>query len=322
MAERDLYAVLGVPRNADAETIKKSYRKLALKHHPDRNPNNKKEEETFKLVNSAYEVLSDEKKRAIYDEFGEVGLRDGFDVERMRQYQRARASGGASGQVSLDDLFGQGGPFQGSAGTTGRSSDYASIFEQLFQGQQPGGARGGRTGSYPGNIESELTIEFTLAVRGGELALEVNGESVKVRIPPGVQDGARLRIPGKGHRGPRGKRGDLLLTVHVEVHPRYWLEDNDLHVRVPVTIPEAWKGAKIKVPTVDGEVLVRVPAHTANGAKLRVRGKGIPGSTAGAPTDLLVHIEVAMPPPTAAIDEAIDAIESIVTADPRADLRL
>lgn len=322
MAEKDLYAILGVARNADADTIKKAYRKLALQHHPDRNPDNKREEELFKTINHAYEALSDPKKRALYDEFGELGLKEGFDPQRVRQYQRWQAAG--HGGPSIEDLFG-GAPEEGVV-------DFSSIFGQFFQGQPGGGARrrrgaGGVSFETEGptrgpNLEGDIRIDLAQALRGGEMSLNIHGETIKVRIPPGAKDGSRLRIPGKGVPAPGGRAGDLMLTVHIEPHPSFWLEDDDLHVRIPITVAEAWKGAKVKVPTPEGEVVVRVPAKTNSGTKLRIRAKGVPGRGHHPPSDLIAHVEIVLPPHSASTDEAIDALEQAYTADPRADLRL
>ena len=325
-AEEDLYKVLGVERSADAETIKKSYRKLALKFHPDKNPGDKKAEETFKKINHANEVLSDAKKRALYDEFGEVGLREGFDPSRARQYSQWHSQSGMG--PDLNDLFGQGeGPV-----------DFASIFDRLFGGQQGmGGARRGRGqspfgGSSPfgggfggnmamrgGDLEGEVTVDFAHAIRGGELSLNVNGAPVTVRIPPGAREGSRLRVPGKGMPSPSGgPSGDLVLAIHVRPHESFWLEDDDLHVRVPITLGEAFRGGKIRVPTPEGDVNVTVPQRTQSGAKLRLRGKGIPAGKKRAASDLIVHLEVAVPENES--PEILAAVETLETAY-RGDVR-
>lgn len=316
MAEQDLYSVLGVSRDAEAEAIKKAYRALALKHHPDRNPDNKKAEESFKGVNHAYEILSDAKKRKLYDDFGEVGLREGFNADAYRQWQ---ATGGGGGGGS------QGGGFEDIFGAGGGNVDFSEIFGQHFQGGRGSGGSpfgGGRGRPRRGrDLESEVTIDLPLAVRGGEVTLNVRNESVRVRIPSGAKEGTRLRIAGKGMPSPGGQPGDLVLAVKVEAHPWFWIEDDDLHVRLPVALAEAWRGTKVTIPTPQGEVTLRVPPHTAHGAKLRLRGKGIPGSAKREASDLMVHVEIAALPETEATDEAIKLLETVQATAPRDDLR-
>jgi curved DNA-binding protein len=307
MAEKDFYSVLEVPRGADADAIKKAYRALAMKFHPDRNPGNKSAEERFKAINQANDVLSDPKKRALYDEFGEMGLRDGFNADQYRQYQRS-TGGGARG---AEDAFG------------GGNVDVSDLFEQLFSGGAGAGARrrGARAPIRGADLEGEITIDLPDAVRGVELPITVNSNSLKVRVPPGVHDGARLRIPGKGQAPPGGHPGDLMLTVHVRPHASYWIEDENLHVRVPVTLPEAWRGAKVKVPTPGGELTVRVPPKTSSGAKLRLRGKGIVHGRSAEASDLIVHIEIALPKDLPEVEEIIQQLERVDESDPRAELR-
>ncbi len=322
MADKDFYELLGVSRGADAEAIKKAYRALALKYHPDRNPGDKKAEETFKAINSAYDVLSDPKKRALYDEFGEVALREGFNADQYRQYQSA--FGGSGGAVNFEDLFG--GAAGGAAG-----GDYASIFEQFFGGGVPGGVRvnvgGGRRGQRPRvptrgpDLEGEVSIDLPTAIRGGEVGLNVNGSSITVKVPPGIKDGHKLRLAGKGVPSPGGEPGDLLLTVRVQEHPSFWRDGDDLHMRVPVSIAEAWRGAKVKVPTPAGEITLKVPPHTNSGARLRLRGKGIPSHGHREATDLIAHIEIVLPPADARIEDAITTIEHASLANPRAELK-
>lgn len=306
---KDLYAVLGVARDADDDAIKKAFRKLAMKYHPDKAPG-KANEARFKEVNQAHEVLADKEKRALYDEFGEMGLRDGFNADQYRQYQRYTGGAGARGG---EDAF------------SGGNVDVSDLFEQLFSGgagvagaRRRGGARAPVRGA---DLEGEITIDLPDAVRGIELPITVNGNSLKVRVPPGVHDGARLRIPGKGQAPPGGHPGDLMLTVHVRPHTFFWIEDENLHVRVPVTLPEAWRGAKVKVPTPGGELTVRVPPKTSSGAKLRLRGKGITHGRGGEASDLIVHIEIALPKDLPEIEEIIQQLERVDESDPRAELR-
>lgn len=318
---QDLYAVLGVAKGADAETIKKAYRKLAQQLHPDKNPGKADVEARFKAVNQAYNVLSDPKKRKLYDEFGEDGLREGFDPERARAYQQWSSRGGRGGGgpnvwtsgegVRLEDLF-------GGAVPGGRVGDAGDMFGDLF-----GRGRRSRGPAKGGDLESELSIDFASAVRGSTMELRLgSGKEITVRIPPGAAEGSRIRIPGQGAPSPNGgPAGDLVVLLHVEPHPFFRREEDDLHLDVPVTVPEAFMGAKIRVPTVDGFVSLRVPEGTQSGNVLRVRGKGVvrKGKTPG---DLYVHFQVRIPtdrsPETVALIEQLAAQQ---TEDPRGELK-
>jgi curved DNA-binding protein len=309
MAE-DLYSTLGVAKGVDADALKKAYRKLAKDLHPDKNPDNAKAETRFKSVNHAYEVLSDSKKRALYDEFGEEGVRDGFDAERMRQYRGFQSqrggTGGRGGQVNLEDLFG------------GANGGADGAFGDFF------GRSGFRRGPSPGaDMESEVTIELGAALRGTTVNLPPMLHSVSIRIPPGAEDGARLRVTGYGAPSTSGgPPGDLILIVRVASHPFFRREDQDLHVDVPVSITEAFFGAKVKVPTIDGSVSLKVPERTKNGTVVRLRGKGVhrAGLVAG---DLFAHFKVVLPensdPAFVALLEQLRAFE---VSDVRESLRL
>jgi curved DNA-binding protein len=324
VASTDFYAELGVARNASTDEIKKAFRALAMKYHPDRNPNDKAAEERFKRINQAYEVLSDPKKRALYDEFGEIGLREGFDPERARQYMRWQQA--SRGGPNLEDLFVGTDPSQ--------PIDFNVIFERFFSGM---GGMGGAASPFSGfrggagyamrgrDLEGELTIDFAQAVRGGEVSLNVNGSTITVRIPPGARDGSRIRVPGKGlPSSGNGSPGDLLLNIKVKPHDRFWIEESgDLHVRMPITLGEAYKGAKIRVPTPDGDVMVTIPPRAKSGMRLRVRGKGVPASKKRPATDLIVHLELVLPEAESPeISAAIDTLEKGYVSDVRRDVRL
>jgi curved DNA-binding protein len=322
---RDFYSVLGLSRSATADEIKKSYRKLAAKLHPDKNPGNKSAEAQFKEVNRAYEALGDPKKRALYDEFGEDALREGFDAERMRQYkawasqQGAGGGGGGGGGVpfNIEDLFrgtgGQGGVDFGGGGM-------GEIFGDLF------GARGRRRARGPSrgpDQESEITIDFPAAVRGGMFTLRTSdsAEPITVRIPPGADEGSKLRIAGQGAPGSNGgSRGDLLLNIHVRPHPFFRRDKSDLHLDLPVTPGEAYEGAKVKVPTPDGSVTLKVPPHTQSGQVARLKGKGVVKKNAP-PGDLYVHFLVQLPAvESPEVKEAIEVLDESFKEDPRAHI--
>jgi curved DNA-binding protein len=320
MAE-DLYAVLGVPKNAEADAIKKAYRKLASQLHPDKNPGNKAAEARFKQATHAYEVLSDGKKRRVYDEFGEEGLREGFDPERMRAYRQwasrqgrggaAEGPGGFQGQaVDLEDLFG---------GAGGGGGGFGDLFGDLM-----GRARRPRGPTKGADLESEVTIDFASALHGATLELHPQGEGsnpVTVRIPAGAHDGSRVRIAGQGGPSPNGgPRGDLVLTLHVTPHPHFRRERDDLHLDLPITIPEAYHGAKVRVPTVEGTVSLKVPERTQSGHVVRLRGKGV-ARKGRAPGDLYVHFLIQIPQEGGSdVAKLVDALGQYQTDDARRDI--
>jgi curved DNA-binding protein len=316
----DLYSVLGVSKSADGDAIKKAYRKLAAQLHPDKNPGNKKAEERFKQVNHAYDVLGDSKKRKLYDEFGEDGLREGFDPDRVRAYRdwqsrQGRRGGAASaypGQtVDLEDLFAGGTP----AGGIG------DLFGDIFNRSRR--TRGPAKGP---DLESEITIDFASALRGATLELRPQGTAgapVTVRIPAGAAEGSRVRIAGQGGPSPSGgPSGDLVLSIHVTPHPFFRREGDDLHLDLPVTLAEAYHGARVKVPTVDGPVTLKVPEGTQSGNVVRLRGKGV-AKKGRSPGDLYVHFLVRIPAdPTPDVAKLIDELAKHQPGDPRAEIRL
>jgi curved DNA-binding protein len=329
MAE-DFYSVLGVPKDADADTIKKAYRKLARDLHPDRNPAGKGSSDArFKAVNRAYEVLHDPAKRKLYDEFGEDALREGFDAEKVRAYKQ------------WQQRAGNGGGFRGSPGGFGGGGFGGGVsIEDLFGGAVPGGNVGGVGGDFSdlfgrasrrrgpvkgSDYEQELTVDFVSAVRGTTLQLRnpSSPEPVTVRIPPGADEGSRVRIKGQGGASPNnGPHGDLILVIHVEPHPLFKREGDDLTVEVPITVSEALKGAKVKVPTFEGDVTLKVPPGTQSGTKLRVRGKGV-ARKGREPGDLYVRLMIHVPVAHAAeLTKLADEIAKYETEDVRANLRI
>ena len=326
MAE-DFYAVLGVPKNAEPDAIKKAYRKLAGQLHPDKNPGNKTAEARFKQVNRAYDALGNASKRRLYDEFGEDGLREGFEAERVRaQREWARQPRGrdggmpgggmpGGGQVDLEDLFGAGARGAGGAG------GFGDLFGDLM-----GRARRNQGPAKGPDLESEVTIDFASALRGATLELRpqgAEGAPVTVRVPAGAQDGGRVRIRGQGApSSSSGPPGDLWLTIHVTPHPHYRREGDDLHLDLPITIAEAYHGAKVRVPTVDTTVTLKVPEGAQSGQVVRLRGKGVArkGHEAG---DLYVHFLVQVPHDTRAeVRELIDQLAKFQTEDPRAAIAI
>jgi DnaJ-class molecular chaperone len=290
MAEsKNLYELLGVARDADTDAIRKAYRKLARQHHPDLNPGDEAAEERFKQVSRAWEVLEDPEKRRNYDEFGEASLEGGFDADRAR---RAREAFGAR--------FG-GGPQGGSAGDEFSFGDLDDVLGRFFGG---GGRRGGF--SMPGaDLEAGLELDFEEAIRGGEKRLVigrpdasggVSNETLTVRIPPGVDTGGTLRIPGKGGHGVGGAPpGDLRVSLRVRPHRLFQREGRDLSLDLPVHLREATLGARIEVPTLDGRATLTIPPGTDGGTRLHMRGKGVPDPRGGKAGDLLVRVRIRVP---------------------------
>lgn len=298
MAET-LYEVLGVAKDAKPDAIRSAYRKLARKHHPDVNPGDKKAEERFKKIATAYEVLSDDKRRAAYDEFGEESLQGGFDADKAREYakwqrvrQQQRPTGFEGGPVEFD-------------------------LSELFGGGRRGGPRRGR--------DLHATVELGLrdALRGAEVSLEIPDQgTVRVRIPPGADTGSTIRVPGKGSPGAGGApAGDLVIETEVRPHPHLRREGLDLHLTLPVTLEEAYNGASIDVPTFEGAIVLKIPPRSQNHAKLRLRGKGVARKeTRG---DLIVELDVRMPDkPDDALAEALRASRAAYSVPVREELKL
>ncbi len=284
---KDYYEVLGAPKDADEKAIKAAYRKLARKYHPDVNPNKAEAETKFKEINEAYEVLSDKDKRAKYDQFGadwqraqQSGQTGDFDWSR---YQAGQQPGGHTRYTTedLQDLFGEGAPF----------SDF---FTQLFGAgaaqAQPRAARGR-------DIEQPVTVTLAEAYKGTVRRLKrSDGPTIEVKIPPGVDNGSRMRVKGHGMPGRRGQPGDLWLVISVEDDPRFVREGNDLHTRVQVPLYAAMLGGEATVPLLEGKARLRIPAETQPGSELRLKGQGMPvygdARTRG---DLYVGIDVRLP---------------------------
>jgi curved DNA-binding protein len=294
--ERDLYSILGVARDADEGTIRKAYRQLARRYHPDVNPGDSDAEDRFKDISRAYDVLSDADKRRNYDEFGEVSLQGGFDADKARQAREAFAS-----------RFGREGPqdFRGfEAEGSGRTEfgGLDDLFSDLFSRRGWGDVRRERRGS---DLEAELELDFVDAARGCEQRISIarpqpdgslRQETVTVRIPPGVSDGGRIRLRGKGAAGRRGApAGDLYARIRVRPHRFFRREGRDLHLDLPVTVGEAALGAKVEVPTLEGRVTLTIPPGTDSGAKLRLRGKGVCSPSGGPAGDLYVVVQIRVP---------------------------
>lgn len=270
----DYYVTLGVERNADANTIKKAYRKLAQKHHPDRNQGDKKAEERFKKISEAYAVLSDPEKRSQYDRFGDTGFHQRFSQEDIFR------------NADFGDLFGN---FGGE-----------DLFSQLF------GGRGGHAGcgqhrqQKGQDYSMQVNIPFRLAITGGERHInyqhEGRNEQLKVKIPAGTESGTKLRVAGKGGPSPTGgKPGNLILQIEVDADPLFSRDGNNLLVHVAIPFSEICLGTSVEVPTLDTPKRVKVPAGMQPGQKIRLRGFGVPASGRRPAGDLYAVIDVSVP---------------------------
>jgi len=321
MADRDFYAVLGVSRDASPAEIKKAYRQLAKELHPDRNPDNKEAEERFKDVSAAYTVISDAEKRKLYDEFGEMGLREGFDPE---SYHAAAQGAGGFGGFDFGDIFGAAARGQRAGGQDGH---FEFNLEDLLGGA--GAGRGGyvRVPRKGADLRSEVAVDFRDSVLGctKELSLRTDegDRTLKVRIPAGVRNQGKIRLRGQGGQGSQGgPRGDLVLEVKVRKHPYFSIRGKQLHVKVPVTPLEAYAGAKVNLPTPEGMVQLSIPAGSKNGSKLRLRGKGIQPKDKPR-GDLIAHLEIVLPKGRdEEVEAALKTVQDAFDDDPRASLQL
>jgi curved DNA-binding protein len=317
--DRDLYEILGVPRTASAGDVKKAYRRLAKQYHPDVNPENKAAEEKFKEVTAAFEVLSDEKRRKLYDEFGPDALRTGFDEKQAEEYRRWRRQGTPPGGMPFD--FGD---FRTvNVGDMG-SFDFGTIFGDLFGGAAGRGRPRRPAGPAPGpDAEAEITIPLRDAVLGAERDVRIDGRTLRVKIPPGVTDGAQIRLAGQGGAGAHGgPKGNLFLRIRLQQHAHVRVDGKDLELDLPVTVPEAALGAEVELPTFEGPVRLRVPAGAASGTKLRLRGKGLPDVRGGARGDLYAVVRIVLPAGGEALEEAVRPLEKLYKGDPRAGISL
>ena len=286
----DLYETLGVARDASQDDIKKAHRKLALKFHPDKNPDDNVAKEKFKRVQEAYDVLSDEEKRAAYDRYG-------ADFEKIRGTGYQPGGGGFDG-LDLDQVFGAGG-----RGGSTQFEGFGDFFEQLMGGgRSAAGPRGpgprGRRQAAPqrgANVRHELEIPLQTAVLGGKTEFYLDGEKIAVSIPPGVETGSKIRLRERGQPSPNGgPQGDLILLIKVSQHPNFNRKGKNLELVLPVTIAEAALGAKVDVPTPTAVVSLSIPAGSSSGRRLRLKGQGVQ-QRSGDPGDLIVVLQIQLP---------------------------
>ena len=282
---RDFYTILGVTKTASADELKKAFRKLAVKYHPDKNPGDKGAEEKFKELNEAYEVLSDPDKRKKYDQFGE-------NWNRMSE-QQANGNGGYHYQGSPG---GQSFNFEGDPSDFfgGGGGDYSDLFENFFRS---GGRSGGSKSSRAKDIRGGISISLEDAFHGAAKVFEVNGEKIRIQLKPGAYDGLEIKLAGKGNPGGKnGKPGDLYLVIQVAPDPAYERTGNDLRQSLMVDLFTAVLGGDVQLSTLAGTLKLKIPAGTQNGKILRIKGKGMPVyNQPGAAGDLLLQIQVAIP---------------------------
>lgn len=279
----DYYSVLGVDKKASPDDIKKAYRKLAVKYHPDKNQGDKKAEETFKKVNEAYEVLSDEEKRKNYDRYGDPrGPLHGQEGPGPGGQQRP--GGGQSFHYEGDpsDLFGQG-------------EGYDDFFQSFF-----GGAGGrGRSARHPrgADVQAEMTISPEEAYQGAAKVFSINNNNIRIRLKPGTYEGLQVRLPGKGEAmGDKTPAGDLYITIHIAPDPRYEISGENIRQKTPIDLFTAVLGGEKEVSTLAGTLKIKIPPGTQNGRLMRIRGKGMPVyNKEGQWGDLFLDISVLVP---------------------------
>ena len=270
MAQRDYYEVLGVSRDASPSEIKKAYRKLAVKYHPDKNPGDAAAEEKFKEASNAYEVLSDPEKRQIYDQRGHAGVNDmGFH-----------------GFTNMEDIFSNFGDIFGRT----VFGNFGDVFGDVFHRQGPG-----RPQAQAVDTRIKMTISFMESVHGTEKLVSVQGKNITIKVPAGIKDGQTLRLQGQGGRAIGDRQsGALLVTISVEPHPDFKRDGLDLTTQVTVPFTRAALGGKVRVPTLTGQVSLTLPQGTQPEAQFRLRDQGIVDS-AGRKGDLRVLIQVEIP---------------------------
>jgi molecular chaperone DnaJ len=391
--KHDYYETLGVARGASEDDIRKAYRKLARKYHPDLNPGDKSAEDRFKNVQEAYDILSDAKKRGMYDQVGFYSD-NGFAAADPHAGGGARHPNMDFGGFDFSDVLrnaqAEANARRGSAGAGTQGGGFRDIFSQFFRGGESGAGGGEEREAEKGtDLEYGLNITFWQAIKGTQTTIQINRyeecpvchgtggnesgsmacpqcsgtgnvtqmagnmkfnltcpkcngrgrlknacpgchgdgrishtESVDVRIPPGAQNGSRLRVAGKGNAGTMGApAGDLYITTHVEQHPLFHRDGDNIQMKVPVTVSEAGLGAKIEVPTIDGKSLLKIPPGTQNNQKFRLRERGVLNSRKGTRGDQIVQVQLQMPDiRDERTKEILRQLAELQTEDPRKEI--
>jgi len=327
---RNYYEILGVPRDASNEEIKKAYRRLARQYHPDLNPGDKAAEERFKDIGEAYEILSDTSKRGQYDQFGQYWNQNGFQGSRSAARSTTAApyqewSGRSSGTATADEV------------DFGEFSNFEDFLDQLL------GRRASRNGTAtaqrpadpytPGrtkraytapsrsgarrDAEARLRLPLEKAYTGGRERIRLeDGRSLEVNMPPMMVSGQRIRLKGQGTGG-----GDLYLIIEIAPHPFFRIEGSDIHCQLPITPSEAVLGGQIEAPTLDGWVKMTIPPGVRSGQRLRLAGKGYPKSRGGGRGDQLVEVQIVVPKnPPAPEQDLYEQLRQVEKFNPRADL--
>jgi DnaJ-class molecular chaperone len=279
MAE-DPYVVLGVPRNASNDDIRRAYRKLAKELHPDLNPNDRTAaEERFKKVSAAYEIIG--------------------DAEKRKQYDRGEIDASGEARRGFHRTYAEGGPFAGRPGAQrpGEDFSFGDIFSDLFGSMRGRGEAGSPFGVRGRDVRYSLDVDFLEAATGAKKRVTLpDGGVLDISVPEGVSDGQVLRLKGKGSLGLRGAEpGDALIEIRVRPHPHFRRVDDDIVLDVPITIDEAVLGAKVEVPTITGRVQLTLPKATSSGRIFRLKGKGVRNSTSGHTGDQLVTVRIVLP---------------------------
>jgi len=280
MADKDYYSILGISRGASEREIKQAYRRLARKYHPDVNPGDKSAEAKFKEINAAYEILSDKEKRQKYDQFGDQWQYTEQFAKAGQQWTPFRDFSQSSGSTTFQ--FGQG--------------DLDNIFDDLLRGF---GARTARHRVRPRrgrDIEHPVEVTLEEAYRGTNRIVNLaGGKRLEVKIPPGVKNGSRVRVAGKGMPGHGGARGDLYLLISVKPHPLFERRGDDLHVEIAVPLTVAVLGGEVRVPTPKGKLALKIPPETQNGHAFRLTGQGMPHLGNSSRGNLLARVKVVLP---------------------------
>ncbi len=303
MAKKDYYAILGVSREAKADEIKKAYRKLARQHHPDVNPGNKAAEDKFKDISEAFDVLSDDKKRAIFDRFGYY-----------------------SDQIPPEAAAGNGPAFDFSRF---ESANFQDVFSEIFSNLRGRASQVYTQAERGADLEYAVSITFDEAIRGTTLNVEIERDKgrdkIAVKIPAGVDTGSRIRVAGKGNAGMfGGTAGDLFIVTNVGSHPYFKRKGDNIYCTIPITVPEAALGAKIEAPTIDGKARLRIPPGTQSGQQFRLKERGVPSLRGGgARGDQYVETKIVLPKVISEeTKELLHEWEKKNTENPRADMGL